>query len=150
VESVSEQCLLEERKYCNVLHLISPDGMNRITRDRVSALMVIIDELTVDVCGSGRPLNERNPKALIVTGNQHYFSVGADLNEIARLDAVEAFEFARMGQRCMTSIDNFPAPVYAAVSAIAWAAVSISPWLATFEFARPTRSLAIAEQPLDY
>jgi len=116
VESVSEQCLLEERKYCNVLHLISPDGMNRITRDRVSALMVIIDELTVDVCGSRRPLNERNPKALIVTGNQHYFSVGADLNEIARLDAVEAFEFARMGQRCMTSIDNFPAPVYAAVS----------------------------------
>lgn len=113
MEFVSEHYLLEEREHCIVLHLVSADAMNRLTRDRVRRLTAIVEELKAACTLSP---GQNNLKALIVTGNQHYFSVGADLNEIASLTAVSAFEFAKMGQKLMASIDNFPAPVYAAVS----------------------------------
>jgi len=53
---------------------------------------------------------------LIITGNQHFFSAGADLNEIAALTAPAAYEFAHTGQRLMRLVDDFPAPVIAAIS----------------------------------
>jgi len=113
VGSVSEHFIVEEREYANVLHLISADGMNRLTQDRIAALTASVDRLkTAGSTSAGRG----HLKALIVRGNQHYFSVGADLHEIASLHAVDAFEFAKMGQRLMAAIDGFPAPVYAAIS----------------------------------
>jgi len=54
-------------------------------------------------------------KKLIITGNEKFFSAGADLNEIAQLTGPEAFEFSRLGQRLMLVIDHFPAPVIAAI-----------------------------------
>jgi enoyl-CoA hydratase len=85
-----------------LLRLTSPDGTNRLSRACVTALTSAIEELT------------RNPQPLIITGNEKFFSAGADLNEIVNLGS-DAFEFARMGQRLMQSIDDFPAPVCAAV-----------------------------------
>ncbi len=52
---------------------------------------------------------------LILTGNQHFFSAGADLNEIAALTGPEAYEFAAMGQRLMNAVAKFPARTYAAI-----------------------------------
>ena len=52
---------------------------------------------------------------LIITGNEKFFSAGADLNEIAQLTGPEAFEFSRLGQRLMLVIDHFPVPVIAAI-----------------------------------
>jgi enoyl-CoA hydratase/carnithine racemase len=57
-----------------------------------------------------------SPKPLILAGNEKFFSVGADLGEISKLEGPAAFEFSKMGQELMQRIDNFPAPVYAAVS----------------------------------
>jgi enoyl-CoA hydratase/carnithine racemase len=54
-------------------------------------------------------------RPLIITGNPRFFSAGADLSEIAVLTAADAYEFARMGQQLMNSIERFPAPVYAAI-----------------------------------
>ncbi len=76
--------------------------MNRLTRERVAALIGTVERLSA--------------KPLIIAGNEHYFSVGADLNEIAALTAGDGFEFARLGQKLMQTIDDFPAPVYAAIS----------------------------------
>jgi enoyl-CoA hydratase/carnithine racemase len=99
---ISDQLFLEDREHCSVLHLISADRMNRLTRARVAALIRTVEQLSA--------------KPLIIAGNEHYFSVGADLNEIAALTAADAFGFARLGQRLMQAIDDFPAPVYAAIS----------------------------------
>ena len=55
-----------------------------------------------------------HPKPLIITGNHKFFSAGADLNEIVALGS-DALEFARMGQRLMRGVDEFPAPVCAAI-----------------------------------
>ncbi len=54
------------------------------------------------------------PAPLVITGNQRFFSAGADLHEIAAL-GTDAFGFARAGQALMSAVDNFPAPVCAAV-----------------------------------
>jgi enoyl-CoA hydratase/carnithine racemase len=87
-----------------VLRLCSDDGTNRLTRARVAALTSAIENLA----------NEP-PANLLITGNSHFFSAGADLHEIAELHGAEAFRFAQMGQRLMNAVANFPAPTVAAI-----------------------------------
>ena len=87
-----------------VLRLVSDDGTNRLTRARVVALTSALEDLA-----------NRTPTRLVITGNAHFFSAGADLNEIAELHGAEAFRFAQMGQRLMNAVAGFPAPTIAAV-----------------------------------
>ena len=54
-------------------------------------------------------------KALIITGNEKFFSAGADLNEISRLTGPEALEFSHAGQSLMLALERFPVPVIAAI-----------------------------------
>jgi len=86
-----------------ILRLISADGTNRLTRACVLALTAALDELG------------NLPAPLVITGNRHFFSVGADLNEIAALTCPEAYRFSALGQALMNSITTYPAPVVAAV-----------------------------------
>jgi len=51
----------------------------------------------------------------VIVGNAHFFSAGADLHEIAALTGPEALRFARMGQRLMNAVANFPALTMAAI-----------------------------------
>jgi len=95
---------LEARETALVLRLISEDGTNRLTRARVRALTDAIEELA-----------RRPPARLVITGNAHFFSAGADLHEIAALYGDEAVRFAHLGQRLMRAVAEFPAPVIAAI-----------------------------------
>ncbi len=96
---------LESHGDAVVLRLTSVDGTNRLTRARVAVLTAALEELA-----------SRPPSRLVITGNAHFFSAGADLNEIAALTGAEAFRFARMGQRLMRAVASFPAPTIAAVN----------------------------------
>lgn len=87
-----------------VLRLISADGTNRLTRARVQALTAAVQSL------SASP-----PARLILAGNLHFFSAGADLNEIAALTGPESLQFAHMGQTLMRAVAEFPAPTLAAI-----------------------------------
>ncbi|HKM86105.1 MAG TPA: enoyl-CoA hydratase/isomerase family protein [Terriglobales bacterium] len=91
-----------------ILRLTSPDGTNRLTRACVLALSAAIDGLQKD-----EPRQQLRP--LIIAGNRQFFSVGADLNEIAALSGPEAREFSAMGQALMNAIASYSAPVIAAV-----------------------------------
>jgi enoyl-CoA hydratase/carnithine racemase len=86
-----------------LLRFLSEDGTNRLSTGCLEALRHAIAGLAEDA----RPL--------VITGNQRFFSAGADLNEIAALDGPRAYEFARLGQALMAAIAGFPAPVYAAI-----------------------------------
>jgi enoyl-CoA hydratase/carnithine racemase len=86
-----------------VLRLQSADATNRLARSCVLAVTEAVRELA------------RNPKPLIITGNTHFFSAGADLAEIAALTGPSAYEFSKLGQGLMNAIERFPAPVYAAI-----------------------------------
>jgi len=87
-----------------VLHMMSRDGTNRLTNKFVIALTETIDRLA------------KEKVALVIAGNDKFFSAGAELNEIATLDGPSAYEFAQMGQNLMRAVSGFPAPTYAAIT----------------------------------
>jgi len=95
---------LERTEGSLLLRLCSHDSTNRLTRKVVLALIKEIPQLAA----ANQPL--------VIAGNEQFFSAGADLKEIAALDGPTAFEFSKMGQRLMQLIDEFPAPVTAAIS----------------------------------
>jgi enoyl-CoA hydratase/carnithine racemase len=95
---------LQEEANAFLLRLHSADGTKRLMRECVLALEEIILGIRVEA----RPL--------VITGDEKFFSAGADLEEIALLNGPAAYEFSRMGQHLMRSVEEFPAPVYAAVS----------------------------------
>jgi enoyl-CoA hydratase/carnithine racemase len=86
-----------------ILRFVSPDSTNLLTRACILALTAALDGL------------HEQPHPLIITGNCQFFSVGADLNEIAALTGPAAYEFSAMGQTLMNSIASYPAPVIAAI-----------------------------------
>jgi enoyl-CoA hydratase/carnithine racemase len=98
---------IESQGPARILRLSSPDGTNRLTRACVLALTAVLaeikDELKNQIC------------PLIIAGSRQFFSVGADLNEIAALTGPEAYEFSAMGQALMNTIASYPAPVVAAI-----------------------------------
>jgi predicted GIY-YIG superfamily endonuclease len=95
--------VVEESRDARILRLCSEDGTNRLTSAVVVALTDTISKLAAE------------PRPLILTGSQKFFSAGADLSEITALTGPAAFAFARMGQELMDAVDRFPAPVAAAV-----------------------------------
>jgi enoyl-CoA hydratase/carnithine racemase len=101
--SVTPHFAIEHAPEARILRLTSPDLTNRLTRACVEALTDAIRKLASE------------PRPVILTGNQHFFSAGADLHEIAALTAPAAFEFSKLGQALMNFIADFPAPVYAAI-----------------------------------
>jgi enoyl-CoA hydratase/carnithine racemase len=91
-----------------VLELASADNTNKLSGACQMALHRVVEDLTTEA-ESGQL------KALIITGNEKFFSVGADLNEVLRFSAAQAFEFARAGQALTLAVDRFPVPVVAAI-----------------------------------
>lgn len=91
-----------------ILQLGPSDGTNKLGMARIKALHRVVQDLSTEA--------ERGQiKRLVITGNEKFFSAGADLNEISVLTAAQAFEFSRAGQALMQTIDHFPVPVIAAI-----------------------------------
>ena len=89
-----------------VLRLQPADGYNLLTRSCVLELTAAL-----------RDYAGRNPAPrLVIAGNEKFFSAGAALAEIARLDSTSALNFSKLGQSLMNTIEQFPAPVCAAIS----------------------------------
>jgi enoyl-CoA hydratase/carnithine racemase len=88
----------------SLLRLKSVDGTNRLTRTCVLELTEAVRELA------------REYRPLVIAGNGKFFSAGADLAEIAALNSPAAYDFSQMGQALMLSMEQFPAPVFAAIS----------------------------------
>lgn len=65
-------------------------------------------------------LDEEALRALIITGSgDKAFIAGADIAEMKELSMAEAREFSQEGQQLMQQIEEFPAPVIAAVNGFA-------------------------------
>ncbi len=103
VRSVAKFCEIEDCAGVTLLRLASEDGTNRLTCECVLVLTEIIRDLA------------QTPQPLIITGNERFFSAGADLNEIAALTGPAAYEFSKIGQELMNAVEAFPATVCAAI-----------------------------------
>ena len=99
---------IERKADVAVLRIVSSDGTNKLSMARIRRLHGVIKDLSAEA-------ESREIKRLIITGNEKFFSVGADLNELSQLTAAQAFEFSREGQAFMQAIDRFPVPVIAAI-----------------------------------
>lgn len=89
---------------CTIVRFCSADGINRLRISAIIEFGKILESLA------------RDPRPLIITGNDNFFSVGADLNEMAAHDSVGGYRFSRLGQGVMDQIDQFPALTIAAIS----------------------------------
>jgi enoyl-CoA hydratase/carnithine racemase/predicted GIY-YIG superfamily endonuclease len=97
---------VEALPVATVIRLASRDGANRLTRRVISELTHAIRELSA----------ASHPNPLIITGNDRFFSVGADLEEIAALNAAAALGFSLAGQELMSTIEHFPAATCGVIS----------------------------------
>jgi enoyl-CoA hydratase len=100
--------LLRCEGHSAVLQLTSSDGTNRLSLNAISALLEGVQQLR-------REAEVGQLKSIIITGNERFFSAGADLNEISRLTAPQALEFSRLGQELTNAVDYFPVPAVAAI-----------------------------------
>jgi len=91
-----------------ILQLASSDGTNIFSLARINALLSAVQHLRTEA-------ENGHLKTLIITGNEKFFSAGADLNEISRLSGPEAFAFSRRGQELTLALDCFPVPITAAI-----------------------------------
>jgi hypothetical protein len=121
---------IESDGHARILRLTSSDGTNRLTRACVIALTAVLPEHKDEPKKPSRPL--------IIAGNRQFFSVGAELNEIATLTGPEAYEFSAMGQALMNAIASYPAPSSLRSKATVWAEVLISRSPVITESPRPT------------
>jgi enoyl-CoA hydratase/carnithine racemase len=90
----------------SILRMESSDGYNRLRLNKVHTLTAEVETLA----------SVASPLPLVIKGNEHFFSAGADINAIAALHGAEAYDFAHAGQRLMNAVDHFPAPVIASIN----------------------------------
>ena len=95
---------VEQLDRYSIIQITSTDGINRLALEAVARLGTLLSELACD------------EQPLIITGNEKFFSVGADLNEMAAHDSVSGYRFSRLGQAVMDQLDHFPALTIAAIN----------------------------------
>jgi len=85
--------------------------------DQLNALSTrLLDELDA---ATTRIAHDETIHGAIVTGAGRAFAAGADIEEIAKLDATTGLDFARAGQRVFTNLERLPKPIVAAVNGFA-------------------------------
>lgn len=87
--------LTRDRNYA-AIRLNRAAQLNSLSRATLHELSALLSRLHRD----------SRLRAIIVTGSENVFSVGADLNEVAQLDAATAEEFSRLGQQIFSQLRN--------------------------------------------
>jgi len=85
------------------LRLESDDGLNRLSLGLLAEI-------------AAAPAAWPRARRFVLAGNQRNFSVGADLNAIAALDAAAAWPLACAGQHALNAIAASPRPFVAAIA----------------------------------
>jgi enoyl-CoA hydratase len=125
---MSNAVSLEGLGRITLVRFIRPERRNPLSREVVEELARLLPSL------------EDTP--LIFTGSDGVFASGADLREIAALDAADAPEFARMGQRLMQTIADRRLPSAAAVNGPCFGGALDLALACTYRTASPAASFA--------
>jgi enoyl-CoA hydratase len=96
----------EYKDFIGTLTITRPDALNALNREVLSEISQILEEIA-----------SMDLRCLIITGKgEKSFVAGADIAEMLNLGPQEAAEYSGTGNALMNTIDNFPAPVIAAVN----------------------------------
>ena len=90
--------------------LSRPDALNALNNETISALTSTVEDI----------LRDKSIKGVILTGDgEKAFVAGADIKELAALNAQQALQLSKSGQQLFKAIENCPKPVIAAVNGFA-------------------------------
>lgn len=101
--------IVERENGVAIVKMNRPQALNSLNRETLLELEKGMHELSDDP----------SVKVIILTGEGKAFVAGADISEMMGLSAVQAREFARLGQRVLSYIENLEKPVIAAVNGFA-------------------------------
>ncbi len=101
--------LLEQTGSLAILTMNQPQILNSFSMEVQKEFLAILEEL------------EKNPslKGLIITGAGKAFAAGADIKQMAKMNADEALEFSRLGNQVFDKVENFKAITAAAINGAA-------------------------------
>jgi enoyl-CoA hydratase/carnithine racemase len=106
--TVSISLVRIERHQCFLrLRLSRPERYNAIDTQTLRSLAALLDE------------HHRSPVPLIIEGDAEVFSVGADISELATLDAGRAATYSRLGHEVLHTLERWPGVTIAALSGYA-------------------------------
>ncbi|KJS18334.1 MAG: enoyl-CoA hydratase [Peptococcaceae bacterium BRH_c4b] len=105
-----ETILVERRGPVGIITLNRPNKMNALNKTVVDELTKVITEFQQD----------KEVRAVIITGGESVFGAGADIDEIAALAGVfDGYNFSRKSQDLFSMIENLSKPVIAAITGVA-------------------------------
>jgi enoyl-CoA hydratase len=102
------------------IHYKFEDFIGILTINRSDALNALNGEVLAEISQTLEEIAPTGLRCLVITGGgEKSFVAGADIREMLDLTPLEAGEYSRTGNKLMDAIDNFPAPVIAAVNGYA-------------------------------
>jgi len=105
-----ETILYAKKAHVAYITLNRPKVLNALNQTALRELKAAFKDASLD----------DNVRGVILTGaGEKAFIAGADITELARIDAIEAKEFTRAGQAVLNAIENLGKPVIAAVNGYA-------------------------------
>jgi enoyl-CoA hydratase/carnithine racemase len=105
-----ETILYVKKEHVAYVTLNRPKVLNALNRTALAELKAAFEDASLD----------HDVHGVILTGaGEKAFIAGADITELARINAVEAEEFTRSGQAVLNVIENLGKPVIAAVNGYA-------------------------------
>jgi enoyl-CoA hydratase len=102
---VSSSLLARRQDNILLLELSSESGYARLTHTVLEDLHRRLDAVR----------QAAGLQAVVISGTDRAFAVGADIQELSALNSVEARNFSALGQGVMRKIERLPVPVVAAV-----------------------------------
>lgn len=96
------------------------DEIVRVRLDRPQVHNTLNSQVLAELDGVLRDVAESDARAVVLTGTgTRAFSAGADLDELAGVDAVAAHKLLSAGQAVLSRLEAYPIPVIAAVNGLA-------------------------------
>lgn len=122
-----------------VVRINRPEVLNALNGETLRALADVVRDLSADAA----------IRAVVLTGTgERAFSAGADLDELAGLDASSARTALDVGQQVMSEVESCPVPVVAAVNGLALGGGFELVLASTFPVLSTTASLGLPESGL--
>lgn len=88
-----------------IIEFPSTSGYPRISVNSLHVIKGLLEEIRASGLFRG----------VVISANSRSFASGAEIGEIATLDAIAAIDFARLGQTTFNTVASFPHPVVAAI-----------------------------------
>lgn len=99
--------LYEKRDYIGIVKFNRPKQLNAIDSDTAMEIVELFDAMDKD----------SDIRCVILTGEgERAFSAGGDIREEAEKTVLMAYDFIKLGTKALSSVENFRAPVIAAIN----------------------------------